>query len=236
VEIKSYSSDKEKLFNDYFFSPSGLVNKSLLYANIQPEKILLLPYGSNFLPNNRSFKCCKESINLVFVGRITLLKGVYFLLETLESYRNKSCFSLTLIGDYSSDTSLPTKYSQHKFIGNINNDDVVRYLDEADVLIFPSLFEGLPYSILESISRGLLILCSNTSGVNEILSPDYDFIFESMSSISLSEKLDLLLSCDCLQLEKNQKILDSIRQNYTWENYMKNFISHLTSISKNYDD
>jgi len=46
--------------------------------------------------------------------------------------------------------------------------DVLRFLQHADVMLFPSVWEGLPGVIIEAASIGLPVVASDLPGVNEI--------------------------------------------------------------------
>ena len=81
------------------------------------------------------------------------------------------------------------------FIGTVPHDKVTEYLDEMDVYIQPSLQEGLPRSVVEAMSRGLLCIGARTAGIPELLEPQYiverksiDDIIKQLTSIC-KEKL-----------------------------------------------
>ena len=59
---------------------------------------------------------------------------------------------------------------QHRVIGLGMRDDVPRLLAAADVLLLPSLWEGLPNVVLEACAAGVPVLASDLSGVREIAS------------------------------------------------------------------
>lgn len=46
--------------------------------------------------------------------------------------------------------------------------DVPRLLNASDLMIFPSLWEGLPGAVLEAVAAGLPVLASDLPGINEI--------------------------------------------------------------------
>lgn len=213
--------------NDYYISPSEVVKKSLMMDGIAESKIHKIPYGSNFNQSEKTFKIQSEKLELLFVGRISMLKGVNFLLESLATYQHRERFNLTLVGDLKQNPELINRYPMHKFLGVLNRDEVMKLMDKLDALIFPSLFEGLPYSILEAISRGMLVICSSDSSMNELLTDEYQFIFNTYDENSLHEKLDLLLSS---HHEKSIRILDNLRKELTWKNYENEISSFIKTI------
>ena len=54
-------------------------------------------------------------------------------------------------------------------------DPVLRWLDEIDLYLQPSLKEGLPRALIEAMSRGCPVLASTTAGIPELL-PEPDLI------------------------------------------------------------
>ena len=49
-----------------------------------------------------------------------------------------------------------------------NRSDIVRLVKAADLMIFPSLWEGLPGAVLEAASAGIPVLASDLPGVREL--------------------------------------------------------------------
>lgn len=63
------------------------------------------------------------------------------------------------------------------FHGSMTHDSVISFLDECDIYIQPSKQEGLPRSLIEGMSRGLLCFGTNIAGIPELL--DYQMLFSS---------------------------------------------------------
>ena len=60
------------------------------------------------------------------------------------------------------------------FVKFLNNrDDVNELLCAADIFIFPSLYEGLPLTLVEAQTSGLPIICSDTITKETKLTDDY---------------------------------------------------------------
>lgn len=65
-----------------------------------------------------------------------------------------------------------------RFLGNVSGGKAVRdEYDKADVLVFPSLTEGLPRTIIEAMARGLICIGSRVGGIPELLGDE--FLFEA---------------------------------------------------------
>lgn len=72
--------------------------------------------------------------------------------------------------------SLTKKYGLQKqvhFMGIVPHAKVFDVLDKMHVYIQPSLQEGLPRSMVEAMSRGLLCIGANTAAIPELIQPKY---------------------------------------------------------------
>lgn len=124
-----------------------------------------------FSPKKRDEIRNKLHINDKFVlghtGRLAEVKNQAFLLKLMpEILKKRSDAVLVLIGDGDDREMLENTAKelgiQDKvvFVGNVTN--VQDYLSAMDVFVFPSLYEGLPLSILEVQANGLPCIISDT--------------------------------------------------------------------------
>lgn len=104
-----------------------------------------------------------ESIRLVtFVGRLSTPKGIPFLLEAAASLeRDAPPFRIVLVGASGSgadgekmDELVVAAGSVVLHLGAQPQDVVAKLLQVSDVFVLPSLFEGLPLTMLEALACG----------------------------------------------------------------------------------
>jgi glycosyltransferase involved in cell wall biosynthesis len=136
---------------------------------------------------------------LLNVGRITPAKGQWLLLEMmpkiLERYPD---WKLVIIGEaekkeklmrqlvakaqqlgldvYDGSGAWPTRLDAHVyFLGYQPNP--YRYMRRSRLLLFPSVFEGFPNTLLEAMQTGLPVIAADCqSGPREIMAPDSDLL------------------------------------------------------------
>lgn len=65
--------------------------------------------------------------------------------------------------------------SKVKIIGTIPHQDVFNWLDNIDIYVQPSLYEGLSRSIIEAMSRACPVICTNVGGNYELINSKYMF-------------------------------------------------------------
>jgi glycosyltransferase involved in cell wall biosynthesis len=81
---------------------------------------------------------------------------------------------------------------QVRFLGKVKNDLMCALFSTADLLVFPSLFEGLGLPVLEAFHHGLPVACSNTTCLPEVTaSAAWDFDPLDPESIAAAVKAGL---------------------------------------------
>lgn len=108
----------------------------------------------------------ENSFVIGHVGHLAGVKNQTFLLELMpEILKRKPNAYLLLVGDGADRAMLEQRVaalnlSEHvRFTGNVRN--VPDYLNTMDVFAFPSLYEGMPLSIIEVQTNGLPCVISN---------------------------------------------------------------------------
>jgi glycosyltransferase involved in cell wall biosynthesis len=83
--------------------------------------------------------------------------------------------TLAIAGDGPLRESLATQASALGIAGRVHllghRPDVQALYDAADVFTLPSLYEAMPYALLEAMSAGLPVVATNVSGVPEVVLP-----------------------------------------------------------------
>jgi glycosyltransferase involved in cell wall biosynthesis len=91
-----------------------------------------------------------KNFKLLYVGRIRIEKGIYFLANLIK---NKRDISLSIIGA-EKDSSYSINQSNIKIFSNQNNKSkLIKYYDEHNIFILPSFTEGHPMVLLEALAR-----------------------------------------------------------------------------------
>ena len=159
-----------------------------------------------------------------FVGRLSKQKNPIILLE-LAKYL-KSDFELIIYGNGPMMDELTAKCEQEKienvfFKGFVDN--VKEAYDEISILVSFSLFEGLPYSYIESICSGVPVVATNVGGVGEIIKNGYNGSLISSSETSMENIINSIdniiqsyeeYSCNSIRSAMKFSITSMI-ENYT---------------------
>lgn len=117
----------------------------------------------------------KKSIkNIIHIGRFCEAKNHKFLIEVFyELLKRYNDLNLTLLGDGSLKNEIEDRVIELGISDNVTFcgevKDVDRYLRESDIMIFPSIYEGSPLSVIQAIAVGLPIISSNKGGLPAII-------------------------------------------------------------------
>mgnify|MGYP006078388241 FL=1 len=99
-----------------------------------------------------------KSFKLLYVGRIRVEKGIYFLANLIK---NKRDISLTIVGA-EKETSYNINQSNLKILPNQNNKaKLIKHYDDHNIFILPSFTEGHPMVLLEALARRRPVIIFN---------------------------------------------------------------------------
>lgn len=178
------------------FCEIGLKDKVILLPNPCSEKV------ENIARNEIQFK---KDNSFLFVGHVTIAKGVYELVKTFSE--SKAPLKLTIIGPYENnvynDLYNIAKTKQNGewlfIIGVKSKNEILKFMQTSTALILPSYTEGFPNVVLESMASGCPVLASEVGAIPEMLDiknceESAGICFKSRSITSLRNALLLFLS------------------------------------------
>jgi len=121
---------------------------------------------------------------LGFCGELRQKKGAPFLLEALVAACKTRSTYLLLIGEVRprEQELLDAFANEHPELGarivitghQESPAAVAGFINACDVMLFPSLWEGMPNALLEAMSCGRLVLASDAGGIPEVISHGHD--------------------------------------------------------------
>jgi len=142
----------------------------------------------------------KTKLRLLFAGRLTAQKNLrrlfeYIIPEILRKSDSKKILTFTIVGDGSLKKALINistnlGYSDKvEFIDWLDRSQLPRLYNSCDLLIFPSLYEGMSNVIMEAKACGLPVAAFNIAGNAEMLEPDRDIIVNAGDDLGYVEKI-----------------------------------------------
>ncbi|TVQ57940.1 MAG: glycosyltransferase family 1 protein [Spirulina sp. DLM2.Bin59] len=210
--------DQELQLADRIIVPSTVVKASLAPTGIPSERITVIPFGApseTFTPSIRE----RETLRVLFVGRVGPRKGVHYLLEAWRSLSYPDA-ELHLIGINEFPPGwLPPGNPQIHYHGSIPHAQLLPHYQRASLFVFPSLIEGVALVQLEAMACGLPILTTANAGATDIITDGVEgWIIPAGDVGALVAKLDWAHG----HPEELQRMGQAARQRaevLTWQRY-----------------
>ena len=160
--IVSHKDEKMRVIESY------KINKNKVYIA-----------GTGFNPDTfyiNEKKINSNKIKIVYAGKLSYSKGVPFLINSInliKKYVNN--IELYLAGSGAGDETISIiKLCNHNscnfninVLGSISQKKLSDLFRECDILVLPSLYEGLPLVLIEAMACGLKIVCTELPGIKE---------------------------------------------------------------------
>lgn len=152
---------------------------------------------------------------LINVARISKQKNHQLLLECMKTLEQEGENIIAVIlGDHMPgdekfyNNLMPLKPGNVHFLGKVKN--VSDYLLNSDAFVLSSIFEGLPISLLEALSAGVVPVCTPVGGLINIVTKDIGFLSADVSYSAYLAALKAWLATpqqELQQLQQNGKDL-----------------------------
>jgi glycosyltransferase involved in cell wall biosynthesis len=153
-------------------------------GRLDPDRLVVIPNGVDPAPFDRARAVDRASIGVppdafltLYVGRLDPQKGLGFLLgAAAEVARARPDWHLALVGDGPECDSLrrrsdadPSLRGRVHWLGR--RDDVPGLLKGSDLLVLPSLWEGMPNVVLEAMAAGRAVVGTSVEGLEDLVVP-----------------------------------------------------------------
>lgn len=165
-------------FNNFLKRSSGIIYLSKTEYNNCLSKGLnhnnfILPNGCELKKVNIASKKIHNPINIIYLGRLSIHhKGLDYLLDALDILKSRNITGCHF-NFYGNEHDTDTEYVKNRlrkldslahFAGSVYGEKKNQVLNDADILILTSRYEGMPMGVLEALSHG--VPCLLTPGTN----------------------------------------------------------------------
>ena len=213
---------KEYEIADYTSVPSRFVYDSFLKRGFDRKKLIFIPLGvdtERYRPGEKRDKIFR----ILFMGQISLRKGVQYLLKAFSELKLRNA-ELLLVGGVGKDIKkIFDKYRKRIVLKHIPwSDDLENICHQSSIFVFPSIEEGSALVNYIAMACGLPVITTFNSG-SPVRDGEDGFIIPIRDVEVLKEKILYFY-------ERPQEIKAmgaSAREeieNYTWERYGEKLI------------
>jgi len=185
-KLRFYESIDAYLFRWFFkkiIAVSVEIKKDMLRKGVQVNKIIVIPNGidTSFVPCDmklarQHFGISETAVVLGIIARLSVEKGHQYFFEALKYIvlnNEQKDIKVLIIGDGPLLSNLKLKVKNEKledkviFVGY--QKDVENVYAAIDILVQPSLREGVPMVLLEAMLRGKAIIATRVGDVPKLI-------------------------------------------------------------------
>ena len=184
---------------------------ALLGEGVPAEKIRILPLAYETASESKSFQrhypnafTSERPLRVLFLGQITLRKGIGQLLEAVELLALEHV-EFWFVGR--TQINIPSEMRKHpriKWFGAVPRINVEQYYKDADVFIFPTLSDGFGLTQLEAQSWKLPVIASRRCG---------EVVCDGVNGVILDEVSPVAIAEVLLQFVRSPELLRSMSAN-----------------------
>jgi glycosyltransferase involved in cell wall biosynthesis len=175
-----------------------------------------------------------------FIGSLTQQKGLNVLFEAAAELKEKSLnIILVLIGEGK------RKQELEQLTKELGIEDIVyftgyrdmgwKFMRLFDVLVSPSLWEGMPNVVIEAMAQGIIVVATNVGGIPELIEEGKDgFLVESKNIHALVDKISYIFNLpEEKRIEIRENAQKKIIKNYSIEKMVREYESLYQDLLQN---
>jgi colanic acid/amylovoran biosynthesis glycosyltransferase len=211
VTISKYNVD----FLNKNFPDISLGKLYVIHCGIDPAKFKM-----------RTEKRASGPIRVICVGRLETIKGLPYLIEACARLKSQNVdFLCQLVGDGELQSRIQKDIQRLglernvELLGFQTHDKVVDLLNQADVLVLPSLSEGIPVAVMEGMASSLPVVATAVTGVPELVQEGVTgFLVPSRDSQALSHAIAALARSPELRLSMGKAGREKVVREFNLQN------------------
>ncbi len=208
-------------YTDYVIALSSFAAESMRKNGWPCERLFTVPLGvdgARFVAKERYPS--RRPLQLLFVGTLTLRKGLAVLLEAMRLLPARTA-ELTLIGPMADARELLKRHAgRFHYLPFLAHDALARHYHQADLFVFPSWLDSWAQTVLEAMACGTPAVVSDRTGAREAVEQGGGWVVPAGDACALA---DVIAMCadepDLLPLFGIRAA--DIARTYSWERYQR---------------
>lgn len=187
-------------------------NKMVLYNGYDDTKFVRYEDSKRVLLKQKYHVVGKKVV--AFAGNLLAIKNPMSLPEIFNNVYKNYCGDVKfwILGSGKYQEPLRKRFADYKlpveFCGNVSNEEMPDRYNCIDVLVLPSLNEGLPLVTVEALACGANAVGSCVGGIPEVLGEENVFSLGDMFTYNIADRIVYLL---------NNRIEQKLKPCFSWE-------------------
>lgn len=177
----------------------NLKNATVIYSGLELEKLIFRPKIS-----------INSELKVLSIGRSHWLKGYNYALDALAILKQENFnFQYTILGIETGEELIFQRNQLDldesiSFQKNISFNQVIEQIYKADIVLLPSLEEGIANVVIEAMALGTIVISTDCGGMKEIIKNEENgFLVPTRDSKAIAKAIKKIKS---LSLESYNKI------------------------------
>lgn len=223
------------------------ISESFLKAKNVNEPVLVVPYGVDLAPfDSVSSEKHPERFNVLYVGRLDIVKGLDVLLRATQKViesngfiHSQRDFQLHLAGNGPDRKMLEELADQLgiskyvRFHGLTQGATLIHLYKSCDLFVLPSRSEALPFSVLEACAARLPILATQVGDLKKLVVDTLNGHLAEPGDVNeLAFYLEQFASNPALE-RMGQNSYDLVSQEYSWEGTVEKMLKIYEQVIQN---
>ncbi len=202
--------------------PSEFARRSFIEMGVPAEKVHRIPYGVRLDRFRPVAEPPKDRFDVLFVGAVSLQKGVPYLLQAFAQVRHPRK-RLRIVGGLSREfphvlRQLPQ--DNVEFIGHLPQDQLPAVMSSSHVEVMPSVQEGMAMVQAQALACGCPLISSTNSGGEDLITNGVEgFIVPIRSPEAIATRLQQLADDPALRQRMSESALSRVRNIGGWHQY-----------------
>jgi len=215
----------------------GIGNESKVVAipnGIPVERVRATGDGEEI---RKEFGVAQNTPMLLALGRLAEPKGYEYLLEAVPQIKKliNTPFKLVFVGTGPLETKLKAQTAELGIESDVvfagHRDDIGNVLAASDIVVLPSLWEGLSIAVLESMAAGKPIVATNIgSNLEATNKGEAALLVAPKSSQAIASAVVEFIRFPSLRLRKSMKAKEVFLKNYTEARMLEAYANEYSSL------
>lgn len=209
---------------DFIVVASEYAKRTFVARGHRPGRILVVPYGINWASfDGASPDRHADRFRVLYVGRVTLAKGIPYLLEAFARFKARSA-ELVIAGRLEpACQALVARAAgadaRIRVLGQLTKEQLAEQYRRASVLVLPTLADSFGFVVAEATAAGVPVIVTREAGVSELLSSGSSaFVVPARSAADIVDALEALADQPALAFRMVQNARQALRR-VDWAQY-----------------
>lgn len=188
------------------------VSKDIIKKPVSAKKLIMVSNGVNIERFKDSQRSRKSVNKILFVGRFFYDKGPDLMIDVFKGFTGKKLIMVG--GGPLLESTKKQAYGLNvEFKGQLEGNEYLKVMKEADLLVMPSRTEGLPIRLLEAWSAKLPVVATDVGETSRYIKDGLNGFLVKVDSSSITQGINSAMSSN---LEKIAQTAYRDVHQYSW--------------------